>query len=132
MVRRLVSVSLAVSLAVSLVCVSGVPLAAQSAFRLPAALMISFLNRTQQIAYAIGVSDWERLQAESEGLANDTDSYAKLIPPGIPMASQLRDFRAGVQALIGAAGRRDGEEIGRWLGTIESGCIKCHKLYRDL
>ena len=128
MVRQLVSVSFAVSL----VCVSSVPLAAQSAFRLPAALMISFLNRTQQIVYAIGVSNWKRLQAESEGLADDTDSYAKLIPPGIPMAGQLRDFRAGVQALIGAAERRDGEEIGRWLGKIESGCIKCHKLYRDL
>jgi hypothetical protein len=108
------------------------PLNAQSAFRLPAVLMINFLNRTQQIAYAIGLSDWERLRSEAEGLATEAERYARIVPPGVPLGKRLKDFRKDVDALIRAAQGRDREAVGRSFGRIETGCMTCHKLYRDL
>ena len=108
------------------------PLSAQSAFRLPAVLMINFLNRTQQIAYAIALSDWERLRSEAEGLAAETERYAKIVPPRIPLGKRLKDFRKDVDALIRATQSRDREAVGRSFGRIETGCMTCHKLYRDL
>lgn len=107
-------------------------LRAQSAFRLPAVLMITFLNRTQQIAYAIGMSDWAKLKSEVEGLAQAAEAYAKIVPPGIPMGQQLTAFRENVKGLSGAAERRDAEALGRFFGRVEAGCVSCHKRYRDL
>ncbi len=107
-------------------------LRSQSAFRLPAVLMITFLNRTQQISYAIGMSDWTKLKSEVEGLGQAAESYAKIIPPGIPMAGQLTAFRENVKGLSAAAERGDAEALGRFFGRIEAGCVSCHKRYRDL
>lgn len=105
---------------------------AQSAFRLPAVLMINFLNRTQQIAYAIGMSDWKMLRTEAEKLGENAAAYAKIVPPGIPMGKQLRAFQEDVAALVRAADGRDGEAAARRFGRIEAGCVSCHKRYRDL
>ncbi|MFQ5915915.1 MAG: cytochrome c, partial [Nitrospinota bacterium] len=105
-------------------------LQAQSAFRLPAVLMINFLNRTQQIAYAIGMSNWEMMKAEARGLAEEAAAYGKIVPPGIPMGKSLKEFREDVAALLRAADSRDREGVGRSFGRIEAGCMTCHKRYR--
>ncbi len=118
--------------AFSVLCASPGLLTAQSALRLPAALMINFLNRTQQIAYAIGMSDWKMLRTEAEKLGENAAAYAKIVPPGIPMGKQLRTFQEDVAALFQAADGRDGEAAGRRFGRIEAGCVSCHKRYRDL
>jgi cytochrome c556 len=94
--------------------------------------MITFLNRSQQIAYAIGMSDWTKLKSEVEGLAQAAEAYAKIVPPGIPMSQQLTVFRENVKGLSGAAERRDAEALGRFFGRVETGCVSCHKRYRDL
>ncbi len=118
-------------LVIFLLCSGTADLAENLAFRRPAALMVNFLNRTQQIVYAIAVSDWKMLQKEARGLKADIDSYISLAPRNTPMANQLREFRKDVQELIEAAKKRDGMEIGKRLGKIEFRCIQCHKLYRD-
>ena len=127
MIRKLIFVAFAIFL----LCSGATHLAGKSAFQRPAALMINFLNRTQQIVYAIGVSNWEMLQKEARGLIADIESYASLAPKNSPMASQLGELQKDVQALIKAAKKQDGTEIGSRLGKIESRCIQCHKLYRD-
>ncbi len=85
-----------------------------------------------QIAYAIGMSDWKKLKVEVDGLARAAEAYAKFVPPGIPMGKQLTAFRENVKGLSGAAERRDAEALGRFFGRVETGCVSCHKRYRDL
>ncbi|MBI2881749.1 MAG: cytochrome c [Candidatus Tectomicrobia bacterium] len=127
--RRLLGLSL---LAVSTLMAIPGRTPGQSAFRAPAVLMITFLNRTQQIAYAVGMSDWKKLKTEAEGLAGAAAAYAQIVPPGIPMGKMLKAFREDVDGLIRAAESRDLEAIGRSFGRIEAGCLDCHKRYRDL
>ena len=104
---------------------------AQAPFRPPSALMISFMNRMGQMSYAIGMSQWERLQEEAQGLGKDAESFAGILPRGTPLEEEMKAFRAHIAALERAARERDPQAVGRWYGQLATDCITCHKKYRD-
>lgn len=104
---------------------------AQAPFRPPSALMISFMNRMGQMGYAIGMSQWERLQEEVQGLAKEAESYAGILPRGTPLEEEMRAFRDHIEALERATRARDPQAVGRWYGQLASDCLTCHKKIRD-
>jgi hypothetical protein len=104
---------------------------AQAPFRPPSALMISLMNRMSQMSYAIGMSQWERLQEEVQGLVKDAESYAGILPRGTPLEEEMKAFRDHIAALERATRGRDPQAVGRWYGQLATDCLTCHKKIRD-